>query len=312
VNSLSAHLLAGPEHGRLRFHPDCPVCRNQRLVGSLSDGVLPARAQAGLLAAALGAGTLFPAAGAAASPAAEKPAAAEASQAPALGDEQVGVDETQEAPVDEAPELRELLTNPDLGTDSGGEDIGAEDAPADPAPPEPLVAPPVEPAPIAPRPAPAPVAAPAPPQPAPAPVEPPPAAELEATPPEAPTTTTGRRASKRSAKARQRARQLVTTADPAPQPVSPAPVIEAPAPSATVQTVPISQPAPPANGPVTGRSYTVQPCDSLWSIARRLLGAEATNGQIAREVNWLWQLNQARIGTGDPSLIHVGTQLRLR
>ena len=66
MNSLSAHLVAGPEHGRLRFHPDCPFCRKQRLAGPLSDAVLPARAQAGLLAAALSAGTLLPAAGAAA------------------------------------------------------------------------------------------------------------------------------------------------------------------------------------------------------------------------------------------------------
>jgi DNA-directed RNA polymerase specialized sigma24 family protein len=43
VNSLSAHLTAGRDHGRLRFHPDCPVCRNQRLAGTLSDPVLSTR-----------------------------------------------------------------------------------------------------------------------------------------------------------------------------------------------------------------------------------------------------------------------------
>jgi hypothetical protein len=29
-------------------------------------------------------------------------------------------------------------------------------------------------------------------------------------------------------------------------------------------------------------------------------------------VNRLWQLNEERIGTGDPSLLHVGTLLKLR
>jgi hypothetical protein len=29
-------------------------------------------------------------------------------------------------------------------------------------------------------------------------------------------------------------------------------------------------------------------------------------------VNRLWTLNEGRIGTGDPDLIHVGTQLRLQ
>jgi nucleoid-associated protein YgaU len=55
----------------------------------------------------------------------------------------------------------------------------------------------------------------------------------------------------------------------------------------------------------------VQTADSLWSIARRLLGPDASAGRIAREVNRLWELNSERIGTGDPSLIHVGTVLEL-
>jgi nucleoid-associated protein YgaU len=63
--------------------------------------------------------------------------------------------------------------------------------------------------------------------------------------------------------------------------------------------------------PVKGDSYTVRPGDSLWSIARRVLEPQASAGRIAREVNRLWELNQARIGTGNPSLIHVGTVLDL-
>jgi nucleoid-associated protein YgaU len=56
----------------------------------------------------------------------------------------------------------------------------------------------------------------------------------------------------------------------------------------------------------------VVPGDSLWSIARRILGSEASNSQLADQVTRLWVLNDQRIGTGDPDLLHVGTLLRLR
>jgi nucleoid-associated protein YgaU len=75
--------------------------------------------------------------------------------------------------------------------------------------------------------------------------------------------------------------------------------------------VAVSQPASPADGVIRGQRYTVRAGDSLWSIARRLLGPEASAGRIAREVNRLWELNRDRIGTGNPSLIHVGTVLKL-
>jgi nucleoid-associated protein YgaU len=91
--------------------------------------------------------------------------------------------------------------------------------------------------------------------------------------------------------------------------------VEAPAPApqpAPPTTASVSQPTEPPAGPINGPSYTVRVGDSLWSIARRLLGPDASAGRIAREVNRLWQLNEDRIGTGNPSLIHVGTVLRLR
>jgi nucleoid-associated protein YgaU len=75
--------------------------------------------------------------------------------------------------------------------------------------------------------------------------------------------------------------------------------------------VPVPPPSDPADTRISGPSYTVRAGDSLWSIARRLLGPDASAGRIAREVNRLWQLNQDRIGTGNPSLIHVGTVLKL-
>jgi nucleoid-associated protein YgaU len=89
----------------------------------------------------------------------------------------------------------------------------------------------------------------------------------------------------------------------------------APAPSVRVsEPAPESGPAtvPAAESSVAGSSYRVQPGDSLWLIARRLLGPGASAGEVAREVARLWRLNEQRIATGDPDLLHVGTVLRLR
>jgi nucleoid-associated protein YgaU len=52
--------------------------------------------------------------------------------------------------------------------------------------------------------------------------------------------------------------------------------------------------------------------ESLWSIANDVLGGRATVAQVAREVNRLWELNRARIGTGDRDLLPVGTRLELK
>jgi nucleoid-associated protein YgaU len=60
------------------------------------------------------------------------------------------------------------------------------------------------------------------------------------------------------------------------------------------------------------RFHTVRPGESLWSIAADMLGENATVAAIAREVNRLWELNQERIGTGQPDLLHTGTRLMLR
>jgi hypothetical protein len=65
-----------------------------------------------------------------------------------------------------------------------------------------------------------------------------------------------------------------------------------------------------SNGDV--RFHVVQPGESLWSIATKLLGPSASPAQIAREVNRLWELNKDRIGTGNPDLLMAGTKLRLR
>jgi LysM domain len=341
VNLLSAHLTAGPDHARLGFHPACAVCRNQRLAGTLSDSVLSARAQAGLLAAALAAGSLVPGSVAAASDSSRPPTgtasqapppaptpAPEPSPAPAPDVPPFAADETQEAPADEAPHLRELMTSPEAGTDTEGEDVSGEPDETAPAPmpvgqapaelpaaepaPVPLGQPPAPPLPTEPTPAPPPpVSAPSPPPP-PEPVAPSPAAELEQDATAHPADPDVTRKARGRAKPRRPAAQPVVDWEDTPERENaPAPV-GASVPAATAKKALVSQRPNPVGDHVTGPTYTVQPGDSLWSIARRLVGPRASAARIGRELNRLWELNREQIGTGDPSLIYAGTVLRIQ
>lgn len=54
----------------------------------------------------------------------------------------------------------------------------------------------------------------------------------------------------------------------------------------------------------------MQSGESLWTIASDLLGAGATDAQIAAETNRLYRLNRDRIGD-DPNVLIAGTVLRL-
>jgi nucleoid-associated protein YgaU len=65
-------------------------------------------------------------------------------------------------------------------------------------------------------------------------------------------------------------------------------------------------------GGPNGRFHVVEPGESLWAIAKRLLGPDASAARIAREVARLWGLNEERIATGNPDLLLPGTKLRLR
>ena len=60
------------------------------------------------------------------------------------------------------------------------------------------------------------------------------------------------------------------------------------------------------------RFHVVQPGESLWTIAENRLGAGSSATNIAAEVARLWELNRERIPSGDPDLIAVGQELRLR
>ena len=58
-------------------------------------------------------------------------------------------------------------------------------------------------------------------------------------------------------------------------------------------------------------TVVIRPGDSLWAIARRLVGPHASDGAVETKVVAIWNLNAGRIGTGDPNLIFPGTRLRL-
>jgi hypothetical protein len=214
---------------------------------------------------------------------------------PALGEVAIGVGEEaeEEAPAPEA-ELPPASEAP--APEPMPEAPSAEPPPA----PEPAVA---EPPPSAPAPTPAPIYEGE-------------AATYETAPPptgvvenEALTAPAATPASSRPQAARGRSRTVAARAPeevPAPEPVDP------PAPEAAVP-----QPATPvepeqAPGSLRGRdSHTVRAGECLWSIAEAVLPAGASEAQISAEVSRLWRLNAGRIGTGDPSLIMVGTVLRL-
>src|SRR5262245_41528094 len=54
MGSLSTHLRQPEQHARLAFHPECPICRDERLVGTLpSASVIPPRGMAALAAGVL-------------------------------------------------------------------------------------------------------------------------------------------------------------------------------------------------------------------------------------------------------------------
>jgi len=319
VSSLSAHLSGADDHGRLRFHPACPICREQRLIGSLSsDGLVSLRAQALLAAGLLVVSGAAPAAALAAEGDQEQDgtAAPQAGGDPATSPEFDPGGDSTDLPYD-APPVPEGNAPPDAGNpDTSGLD---EEPTTDPGAPvadsgdgtdSPSEQPPANQAPES-----SPSESAPPEQPSPA-SSPPPAHVAPTTPPSeaSPVAVGGKQqttAAKSAGKHRKQARRQVIPATPS---------MSAPA-AAAAPTVSVAQsrstavvgPAATGHHAQPGdRAHVVLPGESLWSIASDLLGGEASPAQIAREVHRLWRLNDGRIGTGDPNLLMVGTELRLR
>jgi LysM repeat protein len=283
--------------------------------------VFPQRAQATMLSLALVVSATLPAGGAVAQEADQE------HEGVAAPEQTASPDSTADPDFDPGGETALPF---DVGApDSGGEEEDSGDgAPIDTEPvtdPEALAVPLDDPAAMAPdalddgTDVPTPPAEPAPPAPlppAPAPVQPPAATVPQQTNPDRQPTGDERdtaRAKRGAARKRQRnrtgQRPAIQVTIPAPA-ETPRPAV--PTPVAATAVAPVSSPPPPRERVGPGRAtYTVQPGDSLWSIASRTLDTSATNAEIVAESNRIYQLNRVRIGP-DPDLLAVGIVLRLR
>jgi LysM domain len=391
--ALNAHLLEPGDHGRLGFRADCPVCRQERLLGALPDEpVISRRAQATLASGLLAFSTAAPGAALAqeadqqqegvvapaqpgGSPAPGEPGGGATSREPAGAPAQPPEVATPDQPIVETPGVDpggETTLPPEVGPELLPPEVGPAPPPApqarggqggrsnagDVAPPEsgpvssppdpgrPLTAPDTqapesragtpqqsESAPTPPVPPSDPGVGEAPPLDGGAPREP--ASSPPSPPASSPPSPLPRRGVDLGRHDRAaydpRERTLDDTgshrASEAPRPAG-GTVGPSPGSPSTVVTPPavvhVAQSAPAGTGtlevsapavdpfPAGVHNHVVEPGESLWSIAKRLLEADASAVRIARAVSHLWELNKDRIGTGDPDLLLVGTKLRLR
>jgi hypothetical protein len=317
----NVHQSGSGDHDRLGFHPDCPVCGQDRLFGVLSPEPIWSRRLSVLLAA----GVLAVSVGATTTSVASEPddqqegiVAPTPGASPPVGDgpgQGAGgetalpfeVDpvpaapdggSTDGQPDDAAPLEAPPVDDPDGGLalrdpnapaedDMSAVDPGDVDATETPIPPADPI-PPGTPVPAAPgdpgdQPGPAEQGPPARPQ-----------QHLRA-----------RREHRKRHAAKKRARN---------QSLGQLPIASPPAaytPSSDSQA-PTTAAVAAAPRHIRGRFHVVLPGESLWSIASALLDADASPAAVALEVRRLWRLNAARIGTGDPSLLRIGVRLRLR
>jgi nucleoid-associated protein YgaU len=325
--SLTAHLRRPDDHGRLGFHPECPICRRERLSGAPPvDALVGPRNQALLAASVLALSTASPTASLATTdqetegtappeqvandpvqPAAAFDPGGHSTElpvdvAPAPEANAVPESSAETAPLEQEPVADEVVPVADAGDATGVEELA-------PAPAADSVPPPAA-DPVAPAPPPIP------------PVQDPPAAthqepQVESSPPP-PAAEESTRASEP-----EEAQPPAAAVAPAQPQGEPAAAPEAPA---QLQAEPIAAPeGPRGSAPVPfvqaahraaaqpgDRVHVVQRGESLWSIAKDVLGDDASVARIAREVNRLWELNSERIGTGEPDLVMAGTRITLR
>lgn len=340
--ALADHFHAGPDHSGLGFHHGCAVCRESRLHGTLpTDRLLSHRATAGVVALAF-----------AGVPAVGPTSALAGGDVQELGGTDTDLKDIPDgnapgsAPADEQAtgdvgDTGAAQDEEGADADTGGNDANEALDPSDPAldvpgPAEPAAGEPPSPAPTQPGPAkPSPADRPA--QPGPGTEDVPaaqapgdtPAAE-QPSPADVPLSAPADVTEAESAGGGAR---TPTLASPVRPPAgAPAPLAAAPPPPVTGQSADASESAkaPATGAPLTASTgtgprastvpaprapdsiYTVRTGDSLWSIARDVLGPGASPAQIARQVQKLWNLNSAAIQTGDPSVVPVGVTLRLR
>jgi hypothetical protein len=323
------HQSESCDHDRLGFHPDCPLCRQDRLFGVLSPEPIWSRRLGALFAA----GVLAVSAGATATSVASEPdGQQEGVVAPAPG---------SSPPVGEGPapgsggdtalpfEVDPVLTTPETDPADGQPDDAAplEAAPvddpdgglalSDPNAPAEDDAPAVEPGGVDPSETPVPPAEPSPPGTSAPPTplsgdlgdQPGPAEQTPAPKPEQRPRPQHEHRKRHPARKGDRSRNKLQAADPpaASMPsAAGAPGLASDSQTATAEAV------APAPRRLRGRFHVVLPGESLWSIASALLDADASSAAVALEVRRLWKLNEARIGTGDPNLLRIGVRLRLR
>jgi hypothetical protein len=347
--SLTAHLVEGGDHGRLGFHASCPVCRKERLFGSLpSDVIISRRAQAALASGVLALSAVGPPAALAQ----ESDQQVEGGSGPGgvggMGETDTGETGSGQshAPmpgsdVDMAPPSRpDPPPAPELGSpvppsgDDGSSDLDQVvpldtepvESPGNDLEPQPQpklnnqpdeVAQPEPPAEATPAP-------PAPPSPemlieAPVTVQPPAAPVAPEAPNDSHATLPAEQSLERTTAAKRANYSLEIVARSAASTAT-APDVPPPTMAATTAAVEPEPPGEPSDRPIRAsvprashqRFLVVRPGDSLWSISKRLLGPNASSAQIARKVAQLWKLNGERIGTGRPDLLMVGTKLVLR
>jgi hypothetical protein len=296
MSSLSVHLRLPEDHSGLPFHPSCPVCRRDRLAGSLDgDEIVSRRTQAAIAAGLLAfSGVGAPAAAVAAGPDQEIEGSAEVVGGP---DPEADVDETTPGwtdggaapteddlsePEDVSPELvpREVAEEP---VNEVADEVEDPDSVTEPETgPVAIAAPPTE--------------------------DPMPTTEPAA--PDGIRVDTAERAKRE---------RPVKHAKPVVQPrvvvAAPAPVVATTTTTTTAATVRVvagtdQDTFAPAES--DARFHVVLRGESLWSIATERLGGHAATAEIAREVDRLWQLNEDRVASGDPDLLYTGLRLRLR
>jgi hypothetical protein len=318
MRPLSAHLRDLDEHDCLDMHLACPVCREQRLAGPAGELTRGSqRFQAMVAIGALGVAAFTPTSAVAADadqefegnsaeqvandpadpdPISDGSASDQAAIPPAEPEGEASASDTTGAEIgdDLTADPAARVADPDEGEaePDAAEVSPPTDATADAAPPAPEPAPPVTPPPAQP--------------------------ETVASTPQA-KASAPRPHHRRHAAVRRDATRIYRVAAlpaPTPAPVRAAVSVAAPVAHVTPPRRPVATrlvahrtSRPPARG---DDSHTVNPGDSLWSIAKALRGNDASNAEIAREVNRLWNLNADRIATGNPDLLLVGIRLKLQ